>query len=79
MTDCYTLHDGDAPLLVCVPHDGRDVPVEIAGQMTDAGRSIPDTDWHVTRLYDCARDLGATISAAQYSRYVVDLNRPADD
>ncbi|MEJ2129265.1 MAG: N-formylglutamate deformylase, partial [Woeseiaceae bacterium] len=46
---------------------------------TDAGRSIPDTDWHVTRLYDFARDLGATIIAAQYSRYVVDLNRPADD
>jgi N-formylglutamate amidohydrolase len=79
MSDCFTLLEGDSPLVVCVPHDGRKVPGEIADLMTDAGRSIPDTDWHVARLYDFAKDLGATVIAAQYSRYVVDLNRPADD
>jgi N-formylglutamate amidohydrolase len=62
-----------------VPHDGRKVPDAIADRMTDSGRSIPDTDWHVARLYDFAGNLGATVIAAQFSRYVVDLNRPADD
>jgi N-formylglutamate amidohydrolase len=47
--------------------------------MTAAGRSIRDTDWHVARLYDFATDLGASVIRAEFSRYVVDLNRSADD
>ena len=47
--------------------------------MTDAGRAIPDTDWHVRRLYEFAASLGASVIAANYSRYVVDLNRPPRD
>ncbi len=47
--------------------------------MTEEGRAIPDTDWHVARLYDFARDLGAHLLVADYSRYVIDLNRPASD
>jgi N-formylglutamate deformylase len=47
--------------------------------MTPAGLSIPDTDWHVRKLYRFAEELGASIIAARYSRYVVDLNRSADD
>ena len=62
-----------------VPHDGRLIPDDISERMTAAGRDIPDTDWHVAQLYDFAKQLGARIIVAQYSRYVVDLNRPADD
>lgn len=40
---------------------------------------MPDTDWHVAELYDFARELGASLLVARYSRYVVDLNRPPDD
>lgn len=47
--------------------------------MTDVGRAIPDTDWFVRELYDFADEIGASVIAANYSRYVVDLNRPADD
>ncbi len=47
--------------------------------MTAAGRDIPDTDWHVAKLYEFARELDASILVANYSRYVVDLNRPPDD
>lgn len=47
--------------------------------MTEVGREIPDTDWHVARLYDFVQDLGAAMIVATYSRYVIDLNRPADD
>ena len=66
-------------LLVSVPHDGRQIPRDIARQMTAAGREIPDTDWHVAKLYEFVQDLGAAMIVATYSRYVVDLNRPADD
>jgi N-formylglutamate deformylase len=71
----YHLHRGDAPLIVSLPHDGTAVPEDIAERMTDTGRAVPDTDWWVSRLYAFARDLGATVIAAHWSRYVVDLNR----
>jgi len=79
VSDVCELHRGDAPLLVSVPHDGRKLPPAIRERMTPAGLDIPDTDWHVARLYDFARNLGASMLVARYSRYVVDLNRPADD
>lgn len=75
----YTFRSGNAPLLISVPHDGRSVPDDIATRMTEAGKSLPDTDWHVGRLYGFATELGAAMIVANYSRYVVDLNRPADD
>lgn len=79
MTDSFTFREGDTPLLISVPHDGKSVSDEIAASMTDAGRQLPDTDWHVARLYSFAEDMGASVISATYSRYVVDLNRPADD
>ena len=79
MTNGYSFHAGGVPLLVSVPHDGRQLPDDIARQMTDTGRSLPDTDWHVARLYSFAKEFGASMIIANYSRYVVDLNRPADD
>lgn len=72
------LRRGNSPLLISIPHDGRDIPREIAARMTDAGRSIADTDWDVRRLYGFAESLDATLVCANYSRYVVDLNRPPD-
>lgn len=74
-----TLHRGTVPLLVSLPHDGTELPPSIAARMTDAARSVPDTDWHVSRLYAFAKELGASILVPRYSRYVVDLNRPPDD
>ena len=79
MSEAFTFHEGGSPLLVSVPHDGRDLPGDLSARMTEAGLALPDTDWHVARLYDFVRDLGASLLVAKYSRYVVDLNRPADD
>ena len=77
--DLFTLHRGDAPLLVSLPHDGSHIPDVLAARMAPQARRAPDTDWHVSRLYAFARDLGASVIAPTHSRYVVDLNRPPDD
>ena len=69
---------GSAPLLVSLPHDGSFIPAPLAARMHPQARCAPDTDWHVSRLYDFARELGATLLIPSHSRYVVDLNRPAD-
>lgn len=79
MSRVFDLHAGSSPLLVSVPHDGWQIPMDIVQYMSDAGRAIPDTDWHVAELYSFARDSGASMITANFSRYVVDLNRPADD
>lgn len=78
-TETCTLHRGSAPLLVSLPHDGTQLPPDIAARLTPAARRVPDTDWHVARLYAVARELGASVLVPRYSRYVVDLNRPEDD
>lgn len=71
---------GRVPLLVSLPHDGTAIPDAIAARMTPAALAVPDTDWHVHRLYaDLARSLGASLIRPRWSRYVVDLNRPPDD
>ena len=77
--DVFSFHAGNSPLLVSIPHDGCHVPADIREQMTSAGLALPDTDWHVAELYGFARELGASMIVANYSRYVVDLNRPASD
>src|SRR6476620_11177850 len=79
MATVFTLHRGTAPLLVSVPHDGSEIPADLSARMTEPARRAPDTDWHVARLYEVARALGASILIPRYSRYVVDLNRPPDD
>jgi N-formylglutamate deformylase len=77
--DIFTLERGTAPLLISLPHDGSHIPEEIAARMHPAARRSPDTDWHVGRLYEpLARELGASVLRPRASRYVVDLNRPAD-
>jgi len=77
--DTFTLHRGTAPLLVSVPHDGIFVPDDIAARLTPEARRVPDTDWHIARLYAVAKELGASLIVPRCSRYVIDLNRPEDD
>ena len=79
MTDTCSFHTGSTPLLISVPHDGRLLPESIERRMTPAGSDIADTDWHVAKLYEFVHELDASILVADYSRYVVDLNRPPDD
>ena len=75
----HTLLPGDSPLIISVPHAGTAVPQELAPRLTPTALDLPDTDWHVAKLYDFAPDLGATMIVARYTRYLIDLNRPPDD
>lgn len=74
----YEFRPANSPLLVSVPHSGLHIPGEIAATMTEAGRGMPDTDWHVDRLYEFLDDDIGLIEA-NCSRYVVDLNRSPTD
>jgi N-formylglutamate deformylase len=75
----YRYHAGRTPLLISMPHAGVFVPDGILAGMTEQARQLPDTDWHVDRLYDFAKELGASLLIATHSRYVIDVNRPPDD
>jgi N-formylglutamate deformylase len=75
----FRFRAGTAPLLVSMPHVGTYIPAELAARMTDGALFLPDTDWHLERLYDFLDALGASVLVATHSRYVVDLNRPPDD
>jgi N-formylglutamate amidohydrolase len=73
--DLWTLAKGDAPLIVDVPHCGTRLPEVLRARLTPEALAMPDTDWHVEKLYDFVRPLGVTLMCATHSRYVVDLNR----
>ncbi|TKI03386.1 N-formylglutamate deformylase [Martelella alba] len=77
--DPFSYEAGTAPLLVSIPHAGTRLTPAVEAGLSEAARPLPDTDWHIPRLYDFARSLGAHILVGRYSRMVIDLNRPPDD
>ena len=74
----FRFRQGTRPLLISMPHVGTYVPPALAARLTDEARHVPDTDWHLERLYDFADELGASVLVATHSRYVIDLNRAPD-
>jgi N-formylglutamate deformylase len=74
----YRYRRGDSALIVSMPHAGTFVPHSVGRDLTDCAACRCDTDWHLPRLYDFAASLGATLIAANLSRYVIDVNRPPD-
>jgi len=70
---------GRVPLLVSIPHAGLKLTPAVEDGLIDEALSLPDTDWHIPRLYDFATELGASTLVGEYSRFVIDLNRPSDD
>ncbi len=68
------------PILVEVPHAGTAVPDEVGRELLLDGAGVRrDADLYVDRLYRRAPELGATLIYTEVSRFVVDLNRAADD
>lgn len=79
MKPVYSFQRGSSPLLVSIPHAGTSVPEAIGKRLTEKAFQLPDTDWYVDRLYQWVVDQGAGLLVANYSRYVIDLNRPPDN
>jgi N-formylglutamate deformylase len=75
MMPLWTVSRGDGPLVIDVPHAGIHLPVTLQARMTPEACAVPDTDWHVEKLFGFAPGEGATLVSATHSRYVVDLNR----
>jgi len=77
--EIYDLHQADSPVLLSIPHSGTQVPTSISQRFTKQALELPDTDWHVDHLYDFAAELNLNVIKANYSRYVIDLNRSSSD
>jgi N-formylglutamate deformylase len=75
----YQFKAGSIPLLVSMPHVGTDIPDEVLATMTPAATDKQDTDWHLVRLYEFLREMGASVLSARWSRYAIDLNRPPEN
>jgi N-formylglutamate amidohydrolase len=73
--DWLHLHEGEAPLLVSLPHTGTLLPEPYAERFVSRERALRDTDWWIDRLYDFAAGLGATVLRTAVSRSIVDVNR----
>lgn len=68
------------PIIANIPHSGLFVPEDIAAQFTTEHlNSLPNSDWHLDKLYDFLPKLGITVLQATHNRYVVDLNRQAEE
>jgi len=75
----FTFYRGTAPLMVSLPHVGREIPDEMKSRFVPGALAVEDTDWHLDSLYAFARELGASMIVPRYSRYVIDLNRPPEN
>ncbi len=66
----------EVPIIISVPHCGTAFPDEIKDEFKPRFIKAPDdTDWFVQTLYDFAPAMGITMITANYSRWVIDLNR----
>jgi N-formylglutamate deformylase len=75
----YALHRGNSPLFVSLPHVGIELPDDQRWRYVERAFAVEDTDWHLDRLYDFVRDLGASLIVPRYNRYLIDLNRPREN
>jgi N-formylglutamate deformylase len=75
VTSWLHIQQGDAPLIVSIPHAGTSLDFFAHDTLTDPVAALADTDWHVDRLYAFAADLGATVVRTDISRIVIDVNR----
>jgi N-formylglutamate amidohydrolase len=69
------VEEHDSPLILSLPHSGTELADGLRQRLTEHARTLPDTDWHIDRLYAFAENLPATTVQAVFSRYVIDVNR----
>jgi len=76
--ELYTLYEPQAetlPILISIPHAGTYIPPHIQPSFKQHLLPPDDTDWFVEKLYDFAPAMGITVIKANYSRWLIDLNR----
>lgn len=76
--DWLIIHQGDAPLILSIPHAGTEIEPDVEEAMVDPWLARKDADWWVDQLYFFARELGATVVQTTVSRSMIDVNRPPD-
>ncbi len=69
-----TVAEGDAPLILSMPHTGTEL-ADIESKLVSPWIARKDADWHIEKLYDFGRELGASIVRTGLSRSVIDVNR----
>ena len=72
----FELITADSPLVVSVPHDGALIPDDIMGCINADVLNSSDRDYLIGEVFDFD-DLVYSKIQTNYSRHVIDLNRPA--
>lgn len=68
------------PVLVDVPHAGEWIPEDVREEMVIGEKVLRrDLDLYVDQIWAAIPSMGASLMVSNVSRYVVDLNRAADD
>ena len=75
MTGWLIVREGNAPLVVSIPHAGTWIPADIERRMQSLWLARKDADWWIDHLYGFAEELDATIVRTAVSRSVIDVNR----
>lgn len=71
----FDVENKDSPIIVSMPHHGQFIPFDVLKQMTPVALNSADTDWYLVQLYDFLDAMGISRINANYSRYLIDLNR----
>jgi len=75
MTDWLEITQGNAKLILSIPHAGTEIPESYQPALHALWRARKDADWWLPQLYAFAEDLGATIIRTHISRTIIDVNR----
>ncbi|ADK15503.1 MULTISPECIES: N-formylglutamate amidohydrolase [Clostridium] len=61
-------------IVTSIPHGSSKITLEMKQSMKK-GVLLPNNDWFLNDLYDFLQELNITVVSANYSRYVIDVNR----
>lgn len=75
--EAVSVKKGSSPLVLAQPHSGTWLPDAVREALNDEGRALLDTDWRIPELYEGLVP-DASLVRANFSRYVIDANRPPD-
>jgi formiminoglutamase len=65
---------GESPLVLGLPHTGKELPDQVAEALNETGHALADTDWHIHKLYQGLAP-GVTTVRTRVHRYAIDVNR----